>query len=52
VRAVCSLERADVAFNVNENRAYYGRIVGAQEIINGAVANASAAPLRAALAIR
>jgi lipid-binding SYLF domain-containing protein len=42
----------EVSFNVNENRAYYGRIVGAQEIISGGVINPSADPLRNALALR
>jgi SH3 domain-containing YSC84-like protein 1 len=47
-----TLEGTDVSFNVNENRAFYGRIVGAPDIINGGVANAGAEPLRQALAAR
>jgi SH3 domain-containing YSC84-like protein 1 len=47
-----TLEGTDVSFNVNENRAFYGRIVGAREIMNGAAANSSADPLRNALALR
>jgi lipid-binding SYLF domain-containing protein len=44
-----TVEGTDVSFNVGENRAYYGRIVSAQEIIGGAAANAGAEALRSAL---
>lgn len=47
-----TVEGTDVSYNVNENRAYYDRIVGAQDIINAAAINPGAEPLRQALMVR
>ncbi|MBI3517536.1 MAG: lipid-binding SYLF domain-containing protein [Proteobacteria bacterium] len=47
-----TVEGTDVSYNVGENRRFYGRIVSAEEIINGAAINPAADILRGSLALQ
>jgi len=46
-----TLEGTDVSFNQGDNRTYYGRILGAPDIIRGEAVNHGADTLRQSLEI-